>query len=59
MNAKPMIKDFVLRQQAWLHIQGLTGTIRTSLTPWEKRPIVLAEGGPGRILGLRIENRAL
>jgi hypothetical protein len=36
MNANPMIKDFVLRQQAWLHIQGLTGTIRTSLTPWKK-----------------------
>lgn len=36
MNAGLMIKDFVLRHQADIHIQELTGTIRTSLTPWRK-----------------------
>lgn len=34
MNAGLPTKDFVHRHQAWLRIQGLTGTIRTSLTPW-------------------------
>lgn len=36
MNAGLMTKDFVPRHQACLHIQGLTGTIRTSLTLWRK-----------------------